>query len=164
MWIVIGIVTIWAIMKRKSKRRKNLKTYTIILSLVSLGILLNAKAQNPNQGIYGSISITQLKGDIYIFLVNAKTFSIPLSGIDTIILKVKEKTIHFNFPHVNSGIYAIRCFQDLNYNKRLDRGLFGPTEPYGFSWNKQNTFPFGFNDVSFKVDCNYSVIIKMENL
>ena len=58
MWIVIGIVIIWAIMKRKSERRKNLKTCTIILFLVSLSVMSNAKAQDSNQCKYGSIFIT----------------------------------------------------------------------------------------------------------
>jgi len=163
MWIVIGIVSIWAIMKRKSKRRKNLKTCTIILFLFSLSVMPNAKAQDSEQCINGSIFVTQLTGDIYVFLVNSETFGIPLSGIDTIIIKAKAKTIHFNFTQVKPGIYGIRCFQDLNCNEKLDRGLFGPSEPYGFSWNKRETFPFGFNDISFKVDCNYSVTIKMKN-
>lgn len=66
MWIVIGIVTIWAIMKRKSKRKKNLKTCTIMLFLFSLCFMPNAKGQDSKQCIYGSISAAQLKGDVYV--------------------------------------------------------------------------------------------------
>lgn len=32
-----------------------------------------------------------------------------------------------------AGDYAIKVFQDVNENRELDIGLFGPKEPYGFS-------------------------------
>jgi len=66
MWIVIGIVSIWAIMKRKSKRKKNLKTCISMLFLFSLCFIPNAKEQDSKQCIYGSLSVTQLKRDVYV--------------------------------------------------------------------------------------------------
>jgi ABC-type Co2+ transport system permease subunit len=66
MWLVIGIVSIWAIMKRKSKRKKNLKSCTIIFFLFSQCFIPNAKGQNSKLCIYGSISAAQLKGDVYV--------------------------------------------------------------------------------------------------
>jgi hypothetical protein len=66
MWIVIGIVSIWAIMKRKSKSKKNLKSCTIIFFLFSLWFISNAKGQNSKQCICESISAAQLKRDVYV--------------------------------------------------------------------------------------------------
>lgn len=38
------------------------------------------------------------------------------------------------------GTYALAVYQDTNSNHRLDIGLFGPTEPYGFSNNPRIAF------------------------
>ena len=33
------------------------------------------------------------------------------------------------------GAYAVGVYQDLNSNMKIDRKLFGPAEPWGFSDN-----------------------------
>jgi len=54
-----------------------------------------------------------------------------------------------------------RCFQDLNRNQKLDRGMFGPKEPYGLSWKDDKCFPFDFDDVSFTVNKNLIININI---
>jgi hypothetical protein len=66
MWIVIGIVSNLVIMKRKSNRKKNLKTCTIILFMFSLCFVPNAKGKDSKQCIYWSISAAQLERDVYV--------------------------------------------------------------------------------------------------
>ena len=79
------------------------------------------------------------KGKIYIYLVDEKIFKIPLTGLKTIVLEPKQeditkKKIPFIFKDVKTGTYGIRCFQDLNGDGKLNRGMFGPSEPWGMSW------------------------------
>jgi len=163
MWIIIGIVSIWAIIKRKQTKNKNTKLYMVVLLFFSLGSMANAKEQGAEYSIQGKIMVSQLRGDIYIFLVDTDAFNHIYTGVDTVIIKADSKIVDFSFTNVKACIYGIRCFQDLNGNKILDKGLFGPTEPYGFSWNKGKTFPFKFKDISFKVEDDYNVTIIMEN-
>ena len=78
---------------------------------------------------------------VYIFLVDEENSKIPLSGeLLKIIPSQKDVDagfVSFMFSNLEEGIYGIRCFQDLNNNKKLDKGMFGPCEPWGFSWNVQ---------------------------
>jgi len=46
--------------------------------------------------------------------------------------EISTKKVSFEFKDVKKGIYWIRCFQDLNGNGKLDFGLFGPIEPWGY--------------------------------
>lgn len=52
------------------------------------------------------------------------------------------------------GVYAAAFFHDTNDNNKLDSGLLGPKEPYGFSNNAFGLMGKGkpdFNDASFAV-------------
>ena len=49
------------------------------------------------------------------------------------------------------GTYAVAVYRDANANHRLDRGMFGPTEAYGFSNNPRILFsPPSFDAVKFQ--------------
>ena len=79
--------------------------------------------------------------DIYVYLVTEKDFKTPFTGTQTLrIAAVQgEKAgweASFSFEEVKAGTYGIRCFQDLNRNGLLDRGIGGPGEPWGMSWQQ----------------------------
>lgn len=64
----------------------------------------------------------------------------------------KKNIIKLKLP---AGKYAVALFQDINNNKKLERGQYGiPTEPYSFSG--QNIFPLRgkptFKQCSVEVD------------
>lgn len=61
------------------------------------------------------------------------------------------------------GVYALRIFQDLNGNGKLDTGWMGiPTEPYGFSNNAMGRFgPPALKDQLFEFDGSSVVVIKL---
>ena len=42
-------------------------------------------------------------------------------------------TVELRIPNVAPGRYAIAVYHDVNGNGRLDKTLFVPNEPYGFS-------------------------------
>jgi len=97
---------------------------------------------------------------VYIFLVDEETSKIPFSGIKKLIIKpdsqaVKTGFVRFIFNDVPEGTYGIRCFQDINNNGKLDKGIFGPSEPWGLSWNKYKTSKWPrFINFSFSVSGN----------
>ncbi len=50
-------------------------------------------------------------------------------------IKADSSIINFTFE-IPAGEYVVAVYQDLNNNKKLDKGIFSiPTEPYGFSNN-----------------------------
>jgi uncharacterized protein (DUF2141 family) len=98
-----------------------------------------------------------------VFLIDETTFKTPQTGVDTLILKPIASIVNFTFNSCQKGTYGIRCFQDLNNNGILDKGMFGPAEPYGFSWKFSKKFPFDFSDISFLAKSNSFITIKMED-
>jgi uncharacterized protein (DUF2141 family) len=97
-------------------------------------------------------------GVVYIHLVDAKQFEIPFTGILEIIVpttpaSVEVGSIPFEFGGVPPGRYGIRIFIDRNNNRKLDRGLFGPREPWGMSWNVEKLFRIpNFRDIAFDLE------------
>jgi uncharacterized protein (DUF2141 family) len=68
------------------------------------------------------------------------------------ILVEKDTVIRLIIDDLAEGYYAISAYQDINDNGKLDKKLFGqPSEPYGFSGSKQNSFrPPSFIESKFK--------------
>ena len=64
-----------------------------------------------------------------------------------------EQEIPFIFPGIAEGKYGIRVYVDTNNNEKLDRGLLGPSEPWGMSWQgrPKRGIP-RFDDISFYVE------------
>jgi uncharacterized protein (DUF2141 family) len=95
------------------------------------------------------------RGLLRVFLVDEWSFSVPMSGINTTTLTLDasgprtRRAFAFIVPQ---GTYGIRCFLDVNGNGVLDRGLFGPMEPWGISWRVRRPAGFPrFADISFAV-------------
>ena len=122
-------------------------------------ILINSIGNAQEYSIEGSINIKGLKkpGILYINLVDEKIFSTPLDGIRKIKMtidrnKMELPNIRFNFKGLTKGTYGIRFFIDTDKNGKLNKGLLGPSEPWGMSWNRKR--PFGwpkFKYISFKI-------------
>lgn len=96
------------------------------------------------------------RGVLYMFLVDERSFPIPMSGIQTVTIPLdasgtETRRVGFAFT-VPQGTYGIRCFLDANGNGGLDRGLFGPMEPWGMSWRVRRPAGFPrFADILFAV-------------
>lgn len=162
MWIILSFVAVYlGLFKRQRTKQQIFKAILTILCInVPIGI---CEAQKPEVIISGEIHTTiQNKGKIIVFLVDETTFKMPLTGIDTVIIKPTGSIVHFTFKSCKRGTYGIRCFHDLNNNGTLDKGIFGPTEPYGFSWKTGKKLPLKFNDISFSANSVKYIIIKME--
>ncbi|MEW5735441.1 MAG: DUF2141 domain-containing protein [Thermodesulfobacteriota bacterium] len=89
----------------------------------------------PGFSITGTVAF-QEKGDIYIRVVTRELFEKDRSGDIKQILKPgpeegKAGAAGFSFSNVPPGTYAIQAFQDTKKNGALDKGTFGPKEPWG---------------------------------
>lgn len=126
----------------------------IILSLSAPGVLTAfgpgyEQCKKDSLILRGKLTMQKSGGCIYIFLIDEEHFEVPNSGLDTIIVEPGSKELEFEFRELEPGEYALRIFQDLNKNKQLDKGLFGPKEPWALSWRSEKRFPPRFYDISF---------------
>jgi uncharacterized protein (DUF2141 family) len=79
--------------------------------------------------------VTAAGGNLMVALCDSATYSgsgKPLHGMK-IPAKAGSMTVHFDA--IAPGPYAVKVMQDVNGNGKMDIGLFGPSEPYGFSNN-----------------------------
>ena len=96
-------------------------------------------------------------------MVDEACFKTPLTGIDTAIVKPINRLAYFKFEPQVTIIYGILYFHDVNNNGTLDKRMFCPVKPYGFSWNSGRKFPFDFSEISFNAHTNTYITIKMED-
>lgn len=106
------------------------------------------------------------EGTLYIYLVNEKLFETPGVGLKTIIKEISkddQSRLLFEFRNVSWGEYGIRVFLDKNKNGKLDKGAFGPKEPWGMSYRDKKTFGKPkFSQISFLVNNDLNINIKVE--
>jgi len=131
--------------------------WMIAVMLLSLAVVNPLPAENNSYDVGGQIQYSEA-GKIYVYLVDEEIFGTPYTGLQTIVLESMEMgkgrgSASFKFQNVKSGVYGIRCYQDINGNGKLDRGLFGPSEPWGMSWNSDRPSKWpSYTDITFKVD------------
>jgi uncharacterized protein (DUF2141 family) len=125
------------------------------IRLLILLVVINLEAENTHK-ITGRVLINE-EGVLYIYLVDEEQFSAPFTGIKEIVVPISPTqldsgNVPFAFPNIPTGRYGIRVFIDTNGNGKLDRGLFGPSEPWGMSWqNKRVARIPRFKDIAFPV-------------
>jgi len=142
-----------------------MKRIFFLLLFFSLGCIANAQAEEYT--VSGNIAF-HAQGDIYIYLVTEDVFKTPFTGVQTLRVHIgpsetAQREIPFAFHNVEPGRYGIRCFQDENDNGKLDRGLGGPSEPWGMSWQTEHPRKWPrFSDISFDVEQNiFDVFIEV---
>ena len=130
----------------------------IIVLILLLGLLqIPGLAQERGFNVKGEISFPK-KGAIIIQLVTKEEFESNKDPQFKSILELgpedlEKGKISFSFTNVPEGTYGIRCFQDLNGNKILDRGAFGPVEPWGMYRPSRPAFRAPtFEEIASKVD------------
>jgi len=135
------------------------------LTFISLALAIPCLLPAEESGGHETITITgecsvRGSGRLYVFLVDATHFGEPLKGNRVFTEEVHARLgeleeVPFSFQ-VPGGRYGLRCFLDTNANGELDRGLFGPAEPWGMSWRdaRPRGFP-RFSDISFSAYSDY---------
>jgi uncharacterized protein (DUF2141 family) len=125
----------------------------MLLFILSIG---NSHAQSELFTVEGEVLFSET-GDIYITLVTEQLFGTPYEGARKSLITVGEEElkagcVRFRFMGVDAGVYGIRCYQDVNGNGELDRGLFGPSEPWGMSWQQEKPSRWPkFENIAFEV-------------
>jgi uncharacterized protein (DUF2141 family) len=160
-------------MKPKLKRAVAIILISIVLTLACLFLhfrvitaadltTIQHETQANSFRISGTLNLRNTNGTIHITVVDQEHFDIPQSGLDTLVLQVNSKRIRYEFSNIPKGTYGIRCFQDLNGNGKLDKGLFGPSEPWALSWRDDKRFPPRFKDISFDLHMDKEVNLTLK--
>jgi uncharacterized protein (DUF2141 family) len=132
-----------------------------LVTFFALLFLIQVRGQDSTYTIYGEINVTRVSGTLFITLVDEYHFNNPQSGLDTLIIPVSDEKIPYLFEPLPAGKYGIRCFQDLNGNGKLDKGMVGPKEPWALSWTVKKRFPPKFSDISFPLHRDHRVDLKV---
>jgi uncharacterized protein (DUF2141 family) len=103
------------------------------LFIVLMTIAAPTHSDNPLQIHFKDLK--EVKGKIYLQVHNESNEMIKQE-----VVPVTSKNPKVLIKGLPKGKLAVRAFQDLNGNGKLDIGLFGPKEPYGFSNNVRGTF------------------------
>ena len=128
----------------------------LIFALSALFTAGTVWAGGNSCSVSGKIFIRE-NAAVYVFLVDEESSAKPFSGIHTVTIVPDSRDIaagyvSYRFTALRPGTYGIRCYQDTNNNSRLDKGLFGPAEPWGLSWNTNSTSGWpAFRNFCFEV-------------
>ena len=85
--------------------------------------------------VSGVIADVRGDGPVYIYLTDQETSRKPFSGIRELRIDPPEadRILYFEFTGIPRGEYGLRFFQDTDGSGKLERGIFGPKEPWGLS-------------------------------
>jgi len=107
-------------------------------------------------------NVAKRSGMLYVGLYNsAASFDASDAYRKTRIEVLATGEISVSFDALPAGKYAIRAFQDLNDNMKLDRSGQMPTEPFGFSNVKMLMGPPIFIDCALDLPENKTVSISL---
>ncbi len=105
------------------------------------------------------------KGDIKAVLFNSQeSFDKKENFYGKKKTKVSGSVMIFEFDNVEPGVYGVQLFQDLNDNGEMDKGMFGPKEPYGMSTNPKKMGKPSYEDVSFESKTTTNIVIELKYL
>ena len=137
---------------------KNLK-----LGLIALGIALCFGANAQNTITIKVKNVQKRAGTIVADLCKSPNKFMEESIKKVTIAIPSDGDIVFTFPNVPKGVYAVRLYQDVNKDGKIETGFFSiPLEPFGFSNNASATFgPPSFGEASFNVIQNYALSIDL---
>ncbi len=152
--------------------------HRISLLFLNLIVVLSHPAFPQSYTVRGEVLFNG-KGSVFISLVDKDSFlqpekaifhqvfpypfpinAAPFPSTPDSFTPIQEKAtgtssfiLSFQFAGIPEGMYAIVAFLDENGNGTLDKGLFGPTEPWGMSFrsSRPRFRAPRFEDARFKV-------------
>lgn len=98
--------------------------------------------------------IEEFKGNVLISLADSREiFESDDKVTRSAVVPADARRVTAIFDALPAGDYAVKIFQDADGNQKLDIGLMGPKEKYGFSNNVMGFMgPPDFDDAKFSFD------------
>ena len=108
--------------------------------------------------------VNKRSGKLYVGLANnAETFE-KESLRNKVIDVPASGEIAITFDSLTAGQYAVRVYQDLNDNQKIDFSGMMPTEPFGFSNVTMVMGPPEFGQCAFDLNKDKRITITMINM
>lgn len=146
-----------------------MKTILLTIALIT-GSLINTMAASRLAAPGDSASykltiefanITKRTGMLYVGLVNDAAEFNGNSYRKTRIQIPATGDFQVKFDQLPAGRYAVKVFQDLNENQKLDTSNQMPTEPFGFSNVTMLMGPLSFEQTAFDLDAPKTIVINL---
>ncbi|MDD5008495.1 MAG: DUF2141 domain-containing protein [Syntrophorhabdaceae bacterium] len=130
-----------------------------LILIAALFLLPGAQvlAQQATFKVSGEIVFPKT-GNLFVQLITREEFdSGKDAGFGVVVAvgpeDIKKGRAPFSFTGVPKGIYGIRCFQDVNGTGKMEKGIFGPKEPWGTYRPARPTFHAPrFDEIAFEVN------------
>ncbi|HOE17943.1 MAG TPA: DUF2141 domain-containing protein [Syntrophorhabdaceae bacterium] len=131
------------------------KPFLIVILFVVCSV--DVSGQQAIFTVSGEISFPGT-GDLYVQLITKEEFDSDRDAGFGIIVAVGPEDVKkgralFAFTGVPGGRYGIRCFQDVSGTGKMEKGMFGPKEPWGTYRPARPAFRAPrFDEISFEVN------------
>ncbi len=106
-------------------------------------------------------NVNTRSGKLYVGLANSKATFEGASFQNKVVDVPASGEISVVFEGLAAGRYAVRLYQDLNNNQKLDFSGQMPAEPFGFSNVAMLMGPPDFDQSAFDLTANNSVRIRV---
>ena len=133
------------------------------ISLLAIGIALSIGANAQNSITIKVKNVQKRVGTIVADLCKNPDKFMEESVKKITIAVPTDGEIMISFGNIPKGVYAVRLYQDVNKDGKIDTGMFSiPLEPFGFSNNATTLFgPPSFSDASFALNQNFALSIDL---
>ena len=132
-------------------------------SIPKASFMLVIMSQNlPAAELVTEFNIRQTQGTLYVSLYkDAQGFNANNNFVKREKLSIDKNTVHIKFTGLPAGEYALKAYQDVNDNGKLDFNGMIPTEPFGSSSKSKELTPPDFTDAKFTLNKNLKIQIQL---
>ncbi len=106
-------------------------------------------------------NVNTRSGKLYVGLANSKATFEGTSFQNKVVDVPASGEISVIFEGLTTGRYAVRLYQDLNNNQKMDFSGQMPSEPFGFSNVAMLMGPPDFDQSAFDLTANNSIRIRV---
>jgi uncharacterized protein (DUF2141 family) len=137
---------------------------TLKISLLAIGIALSIGANAQNSITIKVKNVQKRVGTIVADLCRNPDKFMEESVKKVTVAIPNDGEVVVSFGNIPKGVYAVRLYQDVNKDGKIETGMFSiPLEPFGFSNNASATFgPPSFGEASFALNQNYALSIDLK--
>ncbi len=108
-------------------------------------------------------NIKEVQGSLYVSLYNKEaSFDSNENAVKRQKVSVDKTTMSVNLGDLPAGEYAVKAYQDVNDNGKIDfSGMGAPSEPFGSSSKSKELAPPSYKDAKFTLDKNQQVQVHL---
>lgn len=107
-------------------------------------------------------NIQQIQGSLYISLYkDEQGFDANSNSVKREKISIDKASHQITLGDVPAGDYALRVYQDVNDNGKMDFNGMLPAEPFGSSSKSTELAPPSFGDAKFTLDKNQKIQIQL---